>query len=34
MIMSRLTSLRKYRLARDWLKVCIPNFSWPICMDE
>ena len=24
----------KYSVASDWLKVCIPNLSWPDCIDE
>jgi hypothetical protein len=26
--------LPKYRVARDWLNVCIPYFSWPVCIEE
>jgi hypothetical protein len=23
-----------YSVASDWLKVCVPSFSWPACIDE
>ena len=31
---SSVTCLLKYRLASDWLNVCVPSFSCPACIDE
>jgi len=30
----RLICFVKYKVARDWLNVCMPYFSWPVCMLE
>ena len=34
MATSRVICFWKYRFARDWLNVCIPNLSCPDCIEE